>query len=49
MATVPKTNLSNDLRRFKQLIELGEVVKSDASAVPGLHPARAPQFTETEG
>jgi uncharacterized membrane protein len=46
MATIPKTNLSNDLRRFKQLIELGEVVKSDASAVPGMHPARAPQFTE---
>jgi uncharacterized membrane protein len=49
MATIPKTNLSNDLRRFKQLIELGEVVKSDASAVPGMHPARPPQFTEMEG
>jgi uncharacterized membrane protein len=49
ISTIPKTNLANDLRRFKQLIELGEVVKSDASAVPGMHPARPPQFNEMEG
>lgn len=49
LAAIPKTNLSNDLRRFKQLIELGEVVKSDASAVPGMHPARPPKFNEMEG
>ncbi|HXQ78306.1 MAG TPA: SRPBCC family protein, partial [Gemmatimonadaceae bacterium] len=49
IATIPKTNLSNDLRRFKQLIELGEVVKSDASAVAGMHPARPPKSNEMEG
>jgi uncharacterized membrane protein len=49
MSTIPKTQLAMDLRRFKQLIELGEVVKSDASAVPGMHPARPPKFTELEG
>jgi len=47
-STVPKTQLSNDLRRFKQLIEIGEVVKSDATAVPGLHPARPPKYSEME-
>ena len=48
MSTIPKTQLAMDLRRFKQLIELGEVVKSDASAVPGMHPARPPKLTEME-
>jgi uncharacterized membrane protein len=33
-------HLTNDLRRFKQAIEVGEVVRSDASASMGLHPAR---------
>lgn len=47
-STVPKTQLSNDLRRFKQLIEIGEVVKSDATAVPGMHPARPPRYSEME-
>jgi uncharacterized membrane protein len=47
-AAVPKTQMMNDLRRFKQLIELGEVVKSDASAVPGMHPARPPKYSELE-
>ena len=45
---VPKTQMINDLRRFKQLIEIGEVVKSDASAVSGLHPARPPRYSELE-
>jgi hypothetical protein len=48
MSMVPKTNLMNDLRRFKQLIEVGEVVKSDATAVPGMHPARPPKSSELE-
>jgi len=48
LSTIPKTNLANDLRRFKQLIELGEVVRSDASAVPGMHAARPPKLTELE-
>ncbi|HEY4671307.1 MAG TPA: SRPBCC family protein [Gemmatimonadaceae bacterium] len=47
-AAVPKTQLSNDLRRFKQLIEVGEIIKSDASAVPGMHPARPPRRSEME-
>jgi uncharacterized membrane protein len=48
LSTVPKTQMSNDLRRFKQLIEIGEVVKSDATAVPGMHPARPPKYSEME-
>ena len=48
LSTIPKTQLSMDLRRFKQLIELGEVVKSEASAVSGPHPARPPKHSELE-
>ena len=48
-AAVPKTQLRNDLRRFKQLIELGEIVKSDSTAVKGMHPAQPPKYTELEG
>ncbi len=48
-STIPKTQLGNDLRRFKQLIEIGEIVKSDATAVPGLtHPAQPPKLEELE-
>jgi uncharacterized membrane protein len=47
--TIPKTQMKNDLRRFKQIMEVGEVVKSDASAVKGLHPARPPRYSELEG
>jgi uncharacterized membrane protein len=32
--------LGNDLRRLKQLIELGEVVRSDDSIIPGPNPAQ---------
>jgi uncharacterized membrane protein len=32
--------LNNDLRRFKQLTELGEIVKSDDSAIKGPNPAQ---------
>jgi uncharacterized membrane protein len=40
-SAIPKTQLTNDLRRFKQLIEIGEVVQSDATAGPGMpHPAQ---------
>jgi hypothetical protein len=38
--------MRNDLRRFKQVIETGEVVQSDASVVKGPHPA---QPSEREG
>jgi uncharacterized membrane protein len=37
---VPKTQMLNDLRRFKQVIETGEVVHSDASITAGPNPAR---------
>jgi uncharacterized membrane protein len=32
--------IENDLRRFKQIMETGEVVQSDASIHRGMHPAR---------
>jgi uncharacterized membrane protein len=47
-AAMPKTQMQNDLRRFKQLIEVGEVVKSDATAVRGMHPARPLSTKEME-
>lgn len=34
--------LASDLRRFKQLIETGDVVRSDASIFRGPHPAQPP-------
>ena len=43
LEAIPRTHLKNDLRRFKQLMEIGEVVVSDASAVKGLHPAQPPR------
>jgi uncharacterized membrane protein len=48
-SALPKTQMMNDLRRFKQMIEIGEIVKSDASSVKGLHPAQPPKYTELEG
>ena len=38
----PSQQVKGDLRRFKQVIELGEVVHSDASIFPGPHPAQPP-------
>lgn len=34
--------LENDLRRFKQIMETGEIVRSDASIHRGMHPAQPP-------
>ena len=48
-SAIPKTQMRNDLRRFKQLVELGEIVKSDSTAVKGMHPAQPPKYTELEG
>jgi uncharacterized membrane protein len=42
----PAHEIESDLRRFKQVIETGEVVHSDASIHPGPHAARPP--TEKE-
>jgi len=36
------TKIGNDLRRCKQLIELGEIVHSDDSIIPGPNPAQPP-------
>jgi uncharacterized membrane protein len=40
VADVWGTKMSSDLRRCKQLIELGEIVQSDDSVVPGPNPAQ---------
>jgi uncharacterized membrane protein len=36
----PSQQIASDLRRLKQVLETGEVLHSDASIHPGLHPAR---------
>ncbi len=36
----PSVQVDGDLRRFKQVLEVGEVVHSDASIHPGMHPAQ---------
>ena len=44
---LPQLELMMDLRRFKQLIELGEVVQSDATAARKMpHPAQPPATNE---
>jgi len=42
----PGEQIDGDLRRFKQVLEAGEVVHSDASIHPGMHPARPPETRE---
>lgn len=39
----PSQQVDGDLRRFKQVVETGEVVHSDASIHKGMHPARPPE------
>lgn len=39
----PAQQLAGDMRRFKQVMELGEVTRSDASIHDGMHPARPPE------
>jgi uncharacterized membrane protein len=39
----PNEQVKGDLRRFKQVLETGEVVHSDASIYRGPHPARPPE------
>ncbi len=41
--TTPGRQLYDGLRAFKQLMETGEVVRSDASLHQGLHPAQPPE------
>jgi uncharacterized membrane protein len=45
---IPEFQVANDLRRFKQVMEVGEVVCSDASIYLGPHPARPPSDDEIE-
>lgn len=42
VANILAVKIGNDLRRLKQLIELGEVVHSDDSIIPGPNPAQPP-------
>ncbi len=49
LAEVLKVKIGSDLRRFKQLIELGEIVHSDDSIVPGPNPAQPRGKTPTRG
>jgi uncharacterized membrane protein len=39
----PQQQVKGDLRRFKQVMETGEIVHSDASIHEGLHPAQPPR------
>jgi uncharacterized membrane protein len=41
---IPEEVVEQDLRRFKQVLEVGEVVRSDASIHSGIHPARPPAY-----
>jgi uncharacterized membrane protein len=49
----PSQQVDGDLRRFKQVLEVGEVVHSDASIHRGMHPAQPseelPSGTPSEG
>jgi uncharacterized membrane protein len=44
----PSQQVDGDLRRFKQVLETGEVVHSDASIHRGAHPARPPEELPTD-
>jgi uncharacterized membrane protein len=39
----PGLEIARDLRSFKQVMEIGEVARSDASIHPGIHPAQPPE------
>jgi uncharacterized membrane protein len=42
----PGQQIGSDLRLLKQVLETGEVVRSEASIHPGMHPAQPPAHTE---
>lgn len=44
----PAQEVASDLRRLKQVLETGEVLRSDASIHRGMHPARPARFTSQE-
>jgi uncharacterized membrane protein len=39
----PSQQVKSDLRRLKQVLEVGEIVHSDASIHKGMHPAQPPE------
>jgi hypothetical protein len=43
LGSAPEQLIKGDLYRFKQLMETGEVVHSDASIHRGLYPAQPPE------
>jgi uncharacterized membrane protein len=45
----PGQQIKGDLRRFKQVLETGEVVHSDSSIHPGMHPAKPAQSDDRKG
>jgi uncharacterized membrane protein len=45
----PEQQVKSDLRRLKQVLEIGEVVHSDASIHRGPHPARPPEDWRESG
>jgi uncharacterized membrane protein len=45
---IPRQRLVNDLRRLKQVLEVGETIKSDASIHAGPHAAHPPETFERE-
>jgi uncharacterized membrane protein len=44
----PEAQLESSLRAFKQIMEVGEVTRSDSSIHPGMHAARPPAESEAE-
>jgi uncharacterized membrane protein len=42
----PGQQVAEELHNFKQLLETGEILLSDATVVPGPHPARPPTREE---
>jgi uncharacterized membrane protein len=44
----PEQLIGSDLRRFKQIMEIGEVVHSDASIHSGMHPGQPPKRVPDE-
>jgi uncharacterized membrane protein len=44
----PGQQLEDDLRAFKQILETGDIVKSDASIHRGTHPAQPPREVPSE-
>ena len=44
----PNKQIPDDLRRLKQVLEIGEVMLSDATVRPGMHPAQPDEALSQE-